>query len=365
MRAAVLREQKKPLSIEEIVLAGPGVGEVLVKVKAVGICHSDFHPIKGDMPVPLPIILGHEGAGIVEDTGPGVTRVKKGDHIVMAVLPSCGKCTPCIIGRPYNCETVWPIMFNGTMLDGTRRLKDKDGNEINHFFCQSSFAEYCVISEGSAVKIDPDISLDKVAVLGCGATTGIGAVLNTAGVEAGAKVAIFGCGGVGLSSVMAAKLAGASKIIAIDIRDNKLEMAKDFGATHTINSAQENPVEKIQELTAGGGADYSFEAIGNADIITQAFDATRPGGMTIIVGAPPVGARVNIDPWAFLMEKVLTGSAAGSLRAQVDIPRYIELFKAGKLPLDKLVSKTFPLDRVNEAFEAMEKGEVARGILIL
>jgi Zn-dependent alcohol dehydrogenase len=364
MKAAVMREQNKPLAIEEVEIQGPKAGEVLVKVKAVGICHSDFHPIKGDMPVPLPIILGHEGAGIVEQNGPGVTTVQKGDHIVMAVLSSCGKCTPCIIGRPYNCETIWPIMFSGTMPDGTRRLKDKAGNEINHFFCQSSFAEYCIISEGSAVKIDEDIPLEKVAVLGCGATTGIGAVLNTARVEAGSRVAIFGCGGVGLSSVMAAKLAGASKIIAIDIRDNKLKMARGFGATHTINSTRENPVEKIQELT-GGGSDYSFEAIGDVGIIAQAFDAIRPGGMTVVVGAPPVGIKVSIDPWAFIMEKVLTGSAAGSLRPQVDIPRYVELFKAGKLPLDRLVSKTFSLEKINDAFDAMNKGEVARSVLLM
>jgi len=249
------------------------------------------------------------------------------------------------------------------MLDGTRRLRDKEGKEVNHFFCQSSFAEYCIVPERAAVKIDPSIPLEQVAVLGCGATTGIGAVLNTAKVEAGSSVAIFGCGGVGLSAIMGAKLVGAGKIIAVDILDNKLEMAKDLGATHTINSKKENPVEKIQELTAGG-ANYSFEMIGNLEVINQAFEATRPGGMVVVVGAPPAGKRLSIDPWGFLMEKVMTGSAAGSLRPRIDIPRYVELFKAGKLPLDKLISQTLPLDRVNDAFAALQGGEVARSVLI-
>jgi len=288
MKAAILYEPKKALIIEDIPIPEPKDGEVLVKLAATGVCHTDLHPVKGDMPVPLPIVLGHEGAGIVEKTGKAVTTLKPGDHVVLSVMPYCGKCRSCLSGRPYLCEFGWQNVFGGTMLDGSRRLRKPDGVELSHFFCQSSFAEYAVVDERTAVKIRDDAPLDKVCVMGCGASTGIGTVVNTAKVEAGASVAVFGCGGVGLCAIMASRLVGAGKIIAVDVVEGKLDLASEFGATHTINARKENPVEKVREITLGG-ADYSMEFIGNVDAMAQAYDSTRPGGKAIVVGAAPVG----------------------------------------------------------------------------
>jgi len=363
MKAAILYQPKSPLKIEDIEIPQPSDDEVLVKVKAVGVCHTDFHPIKGDMPLPMPVILGHEGAGIVEKVGARITTLKPGDHVILSVMPSCGKCRYCAVGKPFLCEKAGPLIFTGTMLDGTTRLKKKDGQTLYHFFAQSSFAEYCVVNESTAVKVRDDIPLEEIATLGCGATTGIGAIVNTAQVEAGASVAIFGCGGVGLSAIMAAKMVGAGKIIAVDILDNKLDMAKEFGATHPINSSKEDPAEKIKQIT-GGGCDYALEVIGNVNVMAQAYDSIRPGGKLVIVGAAPVGAKVSFDAFTLLFGKTIVGTAGGHLRPSIDIPRYVELYAEGKLPLNKLVSRKLPLEEINKAFEAMEKGEVARSIIV-
>jgi Zn-dependent alcohol dehydrogenase len=364
MKGAVLYQPKQPLVVEDIVVPDPHDDEVLVKVVATGVCHTDLHPIKGDMPIPLPTVLGHEGAGIVEKVGKGVTSVKPGDHVVLSVMPFCGKCRYCLIGKQYLCIMAWPTVFGGTLLNGSKRLKKKDGTELNYYFGQSSFADYALVHESTPVKVRDDAPLDKIAVLGCGATTGIGAVLNTANVQAGSSVAMFGCGGVGLSGIMAAKLVGAVKIIAVDVIDKKLEMARDFGATHTINSSKEDPVQKIKDLTGGFGADYSFEFIGNVNVMAQAFDATCPGGKTIIIGAAPVGQKVALDGMALLTEKTVVGTAGGSLRPGVDIPRYVDLYMEKKLDFDRLITRTYPLEDINKAFEAMEKGEVARSVIV-
>ncbi|MBI1986911.1 MAG: Zn-dependent alcohol dehydrogenase [Nitrospinae bacterium] len=363
MKAAVLRAFNQPLAIEEVEVPEPHAGEVLVKVVATGVCHSDLHVIKGDIQVPLPVVLGHEGAGIVEKVGPGVTTVSPGDHVVLAVLPSCGQCAPCVGGRPYICERSWPVIFSGTMMDGTRRLRNREGEELSHLFAQSSFAEYAVVTERSAVPIRKEAPLEKMAVLGCGATTGIGAVLNTARVEAGTRVAVVGCGGVGLSVILGAKLAGALQIIGVDISKRKLRIAQDFGATHTIDSSREDLVQRVQELTEGG-ADYVFECVGHPDLMSQSFDATRAGGKTVIVGAAPMGAKVSVDALSLLMEKTLVGTPAGSLRPAIDIPRYVNLYLEGKLELDRLVTCTYPLEKINEAFGAMQRGEVARSVIV-
>jgi len=363
MKAAVLNEIKKPLVIEDIPIPQPGDNELLVKLVATGVCHTDLHPIKGDMPVPLPIVLGHEGAGIVEKVGNNVKALKPGDHVVLSVMPYCGECPGCLMGKPYLCMTAWPTIFGGTMIDGTRKLKRENGEALNHFFGQSSFAEYCVVDVRSAIKIRPDAPLDKVAVLGCGATTGIGTIVNTAKIEAGARIAVFGCGGVGLSAIMAAKMVGAGLIIAVDIMESKLKMAQDFGAHIIIDSSKVNAVEKILEMTHGG-VDYAFEFIGNVNVMEQAYNCSRPGGLTVIVGSPPMGQKLSIDPMGLLTEKKIMGTAGGSLRPGLDIPRYVELYMQKMLDLDKLVTNTFSLEEINKAFEVMEKGEVGRSVIV-
>jgi S-(hydroxymethyl)glutathione dehydrogenase/alcohol dehydrogenase len=363
MKAAILYEINKPLVIEDIPIPQPRDNEVLVKIVATGVCHTDLHPIKGDLPVPLPIVLGHEGAGIVKKVGNGVKNLKEGDHVILPVMPFCGACPSCHMGKPYLCLTTAPLLFAGTMVDGTKRLFRENGEELNHFFCQSSFAEYAVADFRGAVKIREDAPLDKVAVFGCGATTGIGSIVNTAKVEAGARIAIFGCGGVGLSAIMAARMVGAGLIIAVDITESKLKMAQEFGAHITINGSNENPVERILEIT-NGGVDYAFEFIGNVNVMEQAYNSSRPGGMTVIIGSAPAGAKLSIDPAGLLYEKTIMGTIAGSFRAGIDIPRYVELYMQKKIDLDKLITNSFPLEEINQAFEVMKKGEVGRSVIV-
>lgn len=364
MKAAILYEFNTPLVIEEIEIPRPRSKEILVRVKAVGVCHTDLHPIKGDMPVHLPIVLGHEGAGIVEEIGEGVTTLQPGDHVILFPAPFCGGCISCVTGMPYACMVAGPLLFEGTMLDGTRRLKTSNGKELNHFFCQSSFAEYAVVHESAAVKVGKDLPIEKMAAFSCGMSTGLGMIRNTAKVEPGTRVAVFGCGGVGLMAMWSAKLVPASMIIGVDTMDNKLEMAKEFGATHVINASKENPVEKIIELT-GGGADYSFECIGNVKVMEQAYDAVHPGGTAVVAGAGPMGEKVCVDALSLVTGKVLMGCVGGSTIAAVDIPTNIDLYKKGLLPLDKFISRTYPLEEINQALEAMERGEVARSIIVM
>jgi S-(hydroxymethyl)glutathione dehydrogenase/alcohol dehydrogenase len=364
MKAAILEELNAPLKVEEVELADPKDEEVLVRLVATGVCHSDVHVIKGDMGVPLPVVLGHEGAGIVEKVGRSVTEVKPGDRVVCSVTSYCGKCRSCLVGMPYTCERV-PVtaMIYGSMADGTTRLRRKNGEELHHFLCQASFAEYAVVEEEAAVKVRDDAPLDVVCLLACGASTGIGAVVNKARIPAGSSVAVFGCGGIGLSAIMAAHLVGALRIFAVDLLDSKLEKARELGATDVINAAKEDAVAVIQAATGGWGADYGFEAIGKPDIITQAYNATRPGGMTVVLGIAPLGSTFTIEAWRFMGEMVLTGCAAGCLRPRYDIPRYVDLFMAGKLPLDKLVTARYPLKRINDAIRDTLEGKIIRGVI--
>ena len=364
MKAAILYELNTPLKVEEIEIPRPAFKEVLVKVKAVGVCHTDLHPIKGDMPVPLPIVLGHEGAGIVEEIGEGVTTVKPGDHVIMFPAPFCGSCISCLTGMPYLCMVAGPVLFSGTMLDGTKRLKTPKGEELNHFFCQSSFAEYAIIHESAAIPVEKDLPIEKMAVFSCGMSTGIGMVRNISKVVPGSRVAVFGCGGVGLMALWTAKLVPASMVIAIDTIDNKLKMAKEFGATHVINASREDPVQKIIELT-GGGVDYSFECIGNVKVIEQAYNAVHPGGLAVVAGAAPAGERVSIEALSLVTGKTLMGCVGGSTIASVDIPKNIGLYKKGLLPLDKFITSTYKLEEINQVFEAMQKGELARSIIVM
>lgn len=363
MKAAVLREPNTSLQIEDLDLADPGPGEVRVRMVATGVCHTDASAISGAIPVPMPIVLGHEGAGVVDAVGPGVTTLHVGDHVVLSVMPSCGKCASCVTGQPWLCQVAAPVLFAGKMLDGTYRLR-QDGSAVNHFFAQSSFAEYAVVTELGAAKVRDDAPLDVVAPLACGASTGIGAVLNAAHVEPGASVAVFGCGGVGLSGIMAARLAGADPIIAVDVLPNKLEMAASFGATHLVNAAQADPVQQIRDLTHGFGVDYAFEFIGRKDTMEQVIEAIHPGGHAYIVGGAPVGTRFSADALGFLFGKNVHGVVGGFTRPTVDIPRFVNLYMNGKLPLDRLVSRRYSLSEINDAFEAMHHGEVARSVIV-
>jgi S-(hydroxymethyl)glutathione dehydrogenase/alcohol dehydrogenase len=364
MKAAVLYEVGKPVKVEEITLDEPQANEVLVKVAATGVCHTDLHFIKGDMPQPLPVVLGHEGAGVVEKVGPGVTTLKPGDHVIMMVAYSCGKCRYCVSGKPAMCAEWLGYHMMGTLPSMTKRLK-KDGQELNHFFSQSSFAQYAVVHERTAIKIREDAPLDVVCLLGCGTSTGVGAVINTAGLRAGESIAIFGCGGVGLSAVMAAKLAGAGKLIAVDTVDMKLEKAKELGADYVVNASQENPQQKIMEIT-GGGADYTIECIGNVNVMSQAFSSIHNGGKCVVAGMAPLGAMLTIAPYELLLGKTILGCVQGDIRASIDIPRYVDLFMAGKLPVDKLVTKKFKgLEHINEALDDLEAARVARSVIQL
>ncbi len=361
MKAAVYYRPHEPLSVEEVELLEPQRQEATVRIAAAGVCHSDLHFIDGLLPHLAPAVLGHEGAGVIEAVGEGVTYVQPGDHVILSFIPSCGECSYCIVGRPNLCTAGNRAAARGTLLDGTTRLR-KGGEPLYHMTCTSCFAERAVLPESSLVKIGEEMPLDRAALIGCGVMTGVGAAINTARVQAGSTVAVIGCGGVGLNVVQGAALCGAAKIIAIDVNDFKLELAQQFGATHAVNAAKEDPVTAVRNLSPGG-ADYAFEVIGRPETMRQAYDATRRGGMTVVVGLAPAGAELSIPAGSLLQEKVLTGSAYGGTRPRVDMPKLVELYLAGKLKLDELISRVYPLDGINEAFEAMRAGEVARSII--
>ncbi len=353
MKAAVLREVNTPLTVEDVTLDAVGPRQVLVKTAASGVCHSDLHFVEGLWPIQLPAVLGHEAAGVVEQIGAGVSYVEPGDHAVISFIPACGACSFCARGQPYLCT-------QGRTRAQTIHVGDQ---AVTPFLSMSSFAEYMLVPEDSLVKIRKDVPLDRAALVGCGVMTGVGAAMNTAKVEPGSSCAVIGTGGVGLNVIQGCALAGAEKIIAIDVHPNKLEMAREFGATHFVNASKEDPVAKVQELTAGG-ADYAFEVIGLPSAITQAFNMIRRGGDAVVVGMAPAASEVTVSAAAFLMEKSIRGCTYGSARPRYDMPRIIDLYMAGKLKLDELVSRTYPLDGINDAFAAMKNGEVARSVLV-
>ena len=357
MKAAVLYEPKTPLVIEELELDEPSHGEVMVRMVASGVCHSDWHVVKGEwVHMPLPTVLGHEGAGVIESVGPGVATVKPGDHVILSWRASCGLCEMCQKGWPNLCEQT---LETKSML----RVRGT-GAEINRMAGLGTFGSYQVVPEVAAVPIDKDIPFAQAALVGCGVTTGVGAAINTAGVQPGTSVAVFGCGGVGLNCMQGSAIAGATTIIAVDLLDNKLELAKEFGATHTVNAAREDPVERIKELTGGKGAHYAFEAIGLVEKpFVQSILCTRSRGITVWVGHAPFNTPVTIDARALMMEKTVIASMYGSARPRIEFPRLLELYRSGVLKLDELISRRFPLEEVNEAFEALGKGEVARSVL--
>lgn len=362
MKATVLREIGAPLQIEELSLAAPGPGEVKVRIEAAGVCHSDYHYMKGDLQTPLPVVLGHEGAGIVEEVGEGVRSVAPGDHVVLLWRTSCGHCEFCSRGRPALCALGAGIRASGMMMDGTTRLHAGE-EEVHHFLGVSCFAEAAVCPEEAVLKIPHDVPLAIAALAGCGVMTGVGAVINTARVEPGSSVLVIGAGGVGLSVVMGAVLAGAGMVIAADLNDSKLEMATSFGATHVVNAGQEDLVKHVRGLT-GEGVDYSFEVIGNVETMGQAVRALRRAGVATMVGVAQMGASFSVNALDLvLQEKSVRGSIYGSTRPAADFPRLFELYRTGRLPLDRLLSRRYPLDEINQAYDAMLKGEVARSVV--
>jgi len=362
MKAAVLYQPKSPLVVEEVELDGPREGELLVKMAAASLCHTDLGAIDADFPVPLPIVLGHEGAGTVEQVGAGVTGIKPGDSVLLTGAGSCGRCRYCVMGKYTLCEVFRPLRFGGTLLGGQRRLH-KDGQAISHFFMISSFAEYAVVPQEMAIGVRGDAPLDVICFLGCGGITGIGSVVNVARVGMGDSVAVFGCGGVGMSALMGARLVGAAKIIAVDILDNKLSLARELGATHAINAAQEDATEAIKKITAGG-ADCVIVTVKSAGVLVAAFNALRPGGTCVPIGGIPHDESVSLGDISFMNERRMMGCSMGSVRAYLDIPAYVDLYKDGRLPLDKLITRRYPLGDINEAFASLEGGEVIKSVIV-
>jgi S-(hydroxymethyl)glutathione dehydrogenase / alcohol dehydrogenase len=359
MRAAVLKTIPGQLDIEEVVVGEPGPGEVLVRTAAAGLCHSDLHFMTGAYPYPTPTVLGHESAGVVEAVGPGVTYVEAGDHVITCLSVFCGKCEFCLSGRPNLCPKV------GLTRDftGPQRLAMPDGSMCHQFLHLSSFAEHMLIHENALVKIRKDMPLDRAALIGCSVTTGLGAVFRTAAVPATSTVAVIGCGGVGLNIVQGARIAGASRIIAVDMNETKLKMAEQFGATDMVNASNGDAVSQVQALT-GGGVEYSFEAIGLKATAEQAWQMLAQGGTATVVGMIPIGQSVELNGFDFLAEKKIQGSNMGSNRFRFDMPRYVDLYMDGRLMLDELVSARIALEEINDGFEAMKTGEIARDVIV-
>lgn len=372
VRAAVLKEignkgpyaQTKPLSIEMVELKPPGYGEVMVKIGAAGLCHSDLSVINGDRPRPMPMALGHEAAGVVEEIGPGVPDLKKGDHVVLVFVPSCGHCAPCAEGRPALCEPGAAANGAGTLLSGERRLFSGDGKPINHHLGCSAFAEYATVSRNSVVKVDPDLPLDEAALFGCAVLTGMGAVVNTAGVKPGNTVAVVGLGGVGLASILGAVVSGARIVAAVDLAEDKLKLAKELGATHTFLANDPDLVNKFKEATKGG-VDFAVEMAGSPRAFDTAYKITRRGGTTLTAGLPPPAATWAM-PGVNLVaeERTIKGSYIGTCVPSRDLPRYIDLYMQGRLPVNKLMSGKMPLEQINEGFDLLHDGKVVRQVII-
>jgi NDMA-dependent alcohol dehydrogenase len=362
-KAAVLFEVGKGLRLCEVDVQAPRAGEVLIRMAAGGVCHSDLHAMTGHLTAALPAILGHEGAGVVADVGPGVTGVKPGDHVIPLWRLSCGVCEHCSDGRPALCAAGMQVRMSGRLLDGTTRFS-LDGREIKHFAGVSTFSEYSVVPEAAVLPIPDDLPLDRAALLGCAVITGVGAAINAARVRPGSSVAVFGCGGVGLNVVQGAALAGAEKIVAVDLLRSKLDLARSFGATHGVDASAGDPVAEVRALTAGRGVDYAFEVIGQPRTMRQAYDCLAKRGMAVVVGVTPMTTEVAVPVMSLVYEeRVLTGSVYGSSRPRVDIPRLIDLYRAGRLKLDELLTRTYPFEAINEAYAALERGEVARSVV--
>lgn len=369
--AAVLYESGKPhpyadsqpLLVEEVELEGPGPGEVLVEIGAAGLCHSDLSVIDGSRPRPLPMVLGHEASGTVLEVGSGVADLAPGTHVVFSFVPICGRCAPCAVGRAALCERGAQANGRGTLLSGARRFSNGHRQALQHHLGVSAFSRYTVAARESLIPIAAEVPLEKAALFGCAVLTGVGAVVNTARVEPGARVAVFGLGGVGLNVILGARLAGALQIVAVDRLADKLEMARRLGATHTVDAAGGRAEDEVRAVT-DGGADYVFEAVGHAGVLAQAYAATRRGGTTVTIGLPHPEQRVSLQALSLVAEeRTLRGSYMGSAIPQRDVPRFLDLYRAGQLPVDQLVSGVVELKAVNAAFDALHEGKVVRQLV--
>jgi alcohol dehydrogenase len=367
IKAAVLHEmglpapyaESKPLKIETLELDDPKSNEIMIKIGAIGLCHSDLSVINGSRPRPTPMALGHEAAGEVIKVGDHVEDFEVGDHVVCAFVPSCGHCIPCREGRPALCEKGAASNEKGELPDGGKRLH-MDGEDVHHHVGVSGFATHAVVSANSAIKVDKDIPFEKVAIFGCAVITGIGAIINTAQVKPGSTVAVVGLGGIGLNAILGANLTGASKIIALDINPKKFDLAKKLGATHTFDSSDEKALEEVRALT-NGGVNYAFETAGVVPAMEVAYKITRRGGMTVTTGLPDPKHNFSFPQVTLTAEeRTVKGSYVGSCVPTRDIPRFIDLYKQGRLPVDTLLSDTLKLEDINEGFDRLEKGDVAR-----
>ncbi len=365
IKAAVAWGPNQPLKIEEVDLAPPKKGEVLIKVIASGVCHTDAYTLSGADPEGLfPVILGHEGGGIVEEVGEGVTTLKKGDHVIPLYTPECRECKFCLSGKTNLCQRIRETQGRGLMPDGTSRFS-KDGKPIFHYMGTSTFAEYTVVPEISLAKVDAKAPLDKVCLLGCGVTTGIGAVFNTAKVEEGATVAVFGLGGIGLSVIQGAKMAKASRIIAVDINEDKFEMAKKFGATDFVNPKKyDKPIQEVIVALTEGGVDYSFECVGSVDLMRAALECCHKGwGESIIIGVAGAGQEIKTRPFQLVTGRVWRGSAFGGVKGRTELPGYVDRYMSGEINLDDLVTFKMPLSQINTAFDYMHEGKSIRTVI--
>jgi S-(hydroxymethyl)glutathione dehydrogenase/alcohol dehydrogenase len=357
MKAALFHGPLQPLTIEDVEIDQPIGNEVLVRIVASGVCHSDLHFVDGLYPMPAPAILGHEAAGIVEAVGPQVEEFAPGDHVIACLSGFCGRCDYCLTGSTHLCSRR-PMRKR----DEAPRITYK-GAPVTQMALLGAYAEKILVHENSVVKIGSDFPLDRAALIGCGVTTGVGAALNTAKVTPGSTVAVFGAGGIGLSAIQGARIAGARMIIAVDVHENKLATSREFGATHIVDASSRDPVQAIVDIT-GDGVDFSFEAIGLKQTAEQAFDCLRAGGTATIIGMIPVGQKIELDGRVFLREKKIQGSSMGSNHFKVDMPKYIDFYNQGRLKLDEMITVRGRLEDVNEAFRAMKAGEVARTVLM-
>jgi len=360
--AAVLHATGGPLTIEAVELSHLKASDVLVKVRASGLCHTDFEVIQGSLRFPLPIILGHEGAGVVEAVGSAVTKVRPGDHVICSWNPFCGQCFYCIRDLPILCEVFVRNNSQGQLMDGSSRLS-VNGSRLHHYCLVSSHAEYCVVPEVGAIPVPKDIPLDRACLIGCGVMTGVGGVTRVAKVTVGSSVVTFGCGAVGLNVIQGARLVQAALIVAVDVDDRKLDMARLLGATHTVNATCEEPVERVRSLTSGRGADYSFEAAGNERALQQALEAARPGGRVVILGKVDFNSYVQLRFGSLAGEKQITRSSYGGARPHRDFPLLAQFYLDGKLKLDELISQRIALSEINQGFAAMQKAHGVRTVI--
>ena len=372
IRAAILNRmgldppyaRSRPLAIEEVELDPPSHGEVLVKIGAAGLCHSDLSVIDGNRPRPMPMVLGHEAAGVVERLGPGVDDLKVGAHVVMVFVPSCGHCLPCAEGRPALCEPGAVANGAGTLLSGERRLRGKNDADVHHHLGISAFAEYATVSRRSLVKIDDELPFDEAALFGCAVLTGVGAVINTARVSAGSSVAVIGLGGVGLSSLLGAVAVGARRVIAVDLSDAKLGLARELGATDIFNANSPDAIESIRSAT-NGGVEFAFEMAGSVRAMDFAYKITRRGGTTVTAGLPPPDHSFALPQVSLVAEeRTVKGSYIGTCVPARDLPRYIELYRGGKLPVDRLMSGRLRLDEINVGFDRLREGKAVRQVVV-